>query len=283
MGLNRIKTFMLLAALTAMLLFIGQFFGTFGLGIAVTIVLVMNFVTYFWSDKIVLKMYKAKEVRPNEYPELYGAVKEVSQYARIPMPKVYIIPSEQANAFATGRNPKNSSVAFTHGIMNLLTKDELKGVVAHEISHIKNRDILIQTIAATIAGIIGYLASIAQWTAIFGGFGGNSDDAPGGGIVGFIVIAILAPIIAMIVQLAISRSREYMADSTGAKLVRNPHALASALEKISGSAKKYPMRFGHESTSSLFIYNPFKGGGLVNLFSTHPPVEERIKRLKKMN
>lgn len=282
MGFNRFKTFILLAALTAILLFIGQFFGTFGLGIAVTIVVLMNFVTYFWSDKIVLKMYRAKEVKPNEYPELYSAVKEISQYARIPMPKVYILPSEQANAFATGRNPQNSSVAFTHGIMNLLTKEELKGVIAHEISHIKNRDVLIQTIAATIAGIIGYLASIAQWTAIFGGFG-NNDDSPGGNIAGLIVIAILAPLIATIVQLAISRAREYMADATGAKLVRNPHALASALEKISGSVKKHPMRFGHESTSSLFIYNPFKGSGLVKLFSTHPPIEDRIKKLKKIN
>ena len=280
MALNRMKTFLLLAALTALLLFVGQFFGNLGLGIAVVIVVTMNFVSYFWSDKIVIKMYKAREVKRSEYPQLYDAVKEVAQYAKIPMPKVYIIPSEQANAFATGRNPKNSSVAFTHGIMNILSRDELKGVIAHEISHIKNRDILVQTVTASIAGIIGYLGSMAQWAAIFGGFGGNDDD--GGGIAGFLVMAILAPMIAVIVQLAISRSREYLADETGAKLIHNPYALASALEKIDSSAKKYPMRFGHESTSSLFISNPFKVGGLTSLLSTHPPIDKRIKRLKGM-
>ncbi len=281
MELNRLKTFLLLAVLTALLLAVGQFFGNFGLAIAVVLVVVMNFVTYFWSDKIVLKMYKAKEIGRADYPQIYDTVKEVSQYAKIPMPKVYIIPSEQANAFATGRNPKNSSVAFTHGILNILSKSELKGVVAHEISHIKNRDILIQTVAATIAGIIGYLGSMAKWTAIFGGFGGNNDNNEGG-LVGLLVMAIVAPLIAVIVQLAISRSREYLADETGAKIIHDPTSLASALEKINASTKKYPLGFGHPSTSSLFINNPFRASGFVNLLSTHPPIEKRIQRLKKM-
>lgn len=276
--MNQIKTFLLLAGLTGLLLFAGQLLGGyFGLALAIVIVVGMNFVSYFWSDKLVLKMYKAKKVSKNSHPELYNAVKEIAQKAKIPMPKLFIIPTEQANAFATGRNPKNASVACTEGILRILTKDELKGVLAHEISHIKNRDILIQTVAATIAGIIGYLGAMARWTAIFGGFGGNDDD--GGGLVGILVLAILAPLMAVVIQLAISRSREYLADETGAKTINDPKSLASALEKIHNSAKKNPLRFGSPSSSSLFIANPFKASGLVNLLSTHPPVESRIKRL----
>ncbi|MFW5991518.1 MAG: zinc metalloprotease HtpX [Candidatus Nanoarchaeia archaeon] len=278
--INQFKTFVLLALLTGMLLFVGQLLGgAFGLGLAIVIVVGMNFVSYFWSDKIVLKMYKAKHVTLNSYPELYGMVKEVAQQAKIPMPKVYIIPSSQANAFATGRNPKNASVACTEGILSLLTKNELKGVLAHEISHIKNRDILIQTVAATIAGIIGFVASMARWSAIFGGFGGDDD---GGGLIGLLVLAIVAPLMAVVIQLAISRSREYLADETGARIIHDPKSLASALEKIHDSAKKNPMRFGSPSSSSLFIANPFKASGIVNLLSTHPPVQQRVDRLNKL-
>lgn len=279
--LNQMKTFLLLSALTALLLFAGQLLGGyFGLAIAIVIVVGMNFVSYFWSDKLVLKMYKAKHVTETSHPEFYGLVKEIAQKAKIPVPKLYVIPDAQANAFATGRNPKNASVACTEGILQLLSREELKGVLAHEISHIKNRDMLIQTVAATIAGIIGYLGAMARWTAIFGGFGGGDDD--GGGLVGILVLAILAPLMAVVIQLAISRHREYMADETGARIVNNPQGLANALSKIDESTKKKPMSMGSPSSSSLFIANPFKAGGLVKLLSTHPPIPDRIKRLNSM-
>ncbi|MGM5481958.1 MAG: zinc metalloprotease HtpX [Nanobdellota archaeon] len=279
--INQGKTFLLLAALTAILLFAGQLLGgQFGLVLAIVVVVGMNFVSYFWSDKLVLKMYKAKPVSKSSHPEFYDIVKEISRYAKIPMPKLYIIPTSQANAFATGRSPNNASIACTEGLLRLLSKSELKGVLSHEISHIKNRDILIQTVAATIAGIIGFVASMARWSAIFGGFGGNDDD--GGGLIGILVLAILAPFMAMIIQLAISRAREYLADETGAKLIHNPAALASALSKIEQSTKSNPLKFGNPSSSSLFIANPFKASGIVKLLSTHPPINDRIKRLKSL-
>ncbi|MFH1439341.1 MAG: zinc metalloprotease HtpX [Candidatus Woesearchaeota archaeon] len=278
---NQIKTFILLASLTALLLFVGNMVGGYGgLVIAGIFVVGMNIVTYFFSHKIVLAMYRAKETNEKIHPELIKIVREVSHLAGIPMPKVYIIPSEGSNAFATGRNPQNGVVACTQGIMNLLSKDELKGVIAHEISHIKNRDILIQTVAATIAGVISYVAMMARWSAIFGSFGGRDRD---NNLISLLVLAIITPIIAMLIQLAISRSREYLADESAARILHNPHGLANALEKLEHDAKNHPLRLGSPSTSSLFIVNPFRGGALVNLLSTHPPMKERINKLKNMN
>ena len=278
---NQIKTIMLLGGLTVLMLWFGSFWGQGGLFIALAFVLLMNFGTYFFSDKIVLAMYKAKEVKEKDEPNLFSLVKEVSHYAGIPTPKVYIMPSETPNAFATGRNPKHSAVAFTKGILNLLTKDELKGVIAHEISHIKNRDTLIMVIASTMAGVISYMAFMARFAAIFGGFGGR-DNRGGGNAIGLLVMAIITPIIAMLLQLAISRSREYMADESGAKMIKNPKALASALEKLEAGVKHNPMRIGSEATSSLFIVSPFKASTIMKFLSTHPSLKERVKRLKEM-
>ncbi len=277
---NQLKTVLLLGLLTGLLLWIGQFFGgQVGMTIAFIFVIGMNFVTYWFSDKIVLWMYKAKEVDVKS--PLYNIVKETAMQAKLPMPKVYIIPSKNPNAFATGRGPKSAAVACTEGILDILKKNELKGVIAHELAHIKNRDILITTIAATIAGVISYVASMARWAAMFGGFGGRDRDN-GPGILEFLVLAIVTPIIAALLQLAISRSREYLADETAAKITKDPWSLADALEKISAGVKMHPMGMGSEATSALFIANPFKGAGLLNLFSTHPPMEERVKRLKAM-
>jgi heat shock protein HtpX len=238
----------------------------------------MNFFSYFFSDKIVLFIYRAKEIKENDNKELFSIVREVSRAGSIPMPRVYIVPSEQLNAFATGRSPKHAAVACTQGILKALNKDELKGVLAHEISHIKNRDTLIQTIAATIAGIIGFIASMARWGAIFGGFGGDRDN----NWIELLVLAIVAPIAAVLLQLAISRSREYFADASAAQTLKNSKGLASALEKISGSVKHTPLGMGNPTTSSLFIANPFHASGILSLFSTHPPIDQRIQRLKNM-
>jgi len=277
---NQIKTVILLATLTALLLGAGQLLGgRQGLFIGLAFAVVMNFGSYWFSDKIVLAMYRAREIKEADNPELYKTVKEVSQLANLPMPKVYIVPTNNPNAFATGRNPKHSAVAVTNGIMGLLSKDELKGVFAHELAHIKNRDTLIQTVAATIAGVISYLAFFARFAAIFGG---GSRDRDSGGVFELLALAIITPIIATIIQLAISRSREFLADETGAKTIHNPTALADALQKLHIGVKHNPLRFGNTSTSSLFIVNPFSARGLVNLLSTHPPMEERIKRLKNM-
>lgn len=276
---NQFKTFMLLALLTFLMLWAGEAFGgRQGLYIALAIVLLMNFFTYWYSDKLVLKMYKAQPVTKKQAPELYTLVKEVAHAAKIPMPKVYIIPTDSPNAFATGRDPEHAAVACTQGIMNLLDKEELKGVIAHEMSHIKNRDTLIQVIAATIAGVISYLAFFARFAAIFGGRGGDRNNR------GFelLALAILTPIIAMIIQLAISRSREYMADASAAKILHKSDGLASALNKLETGIKHHPLRFGSAQTSSIFIANPFSARGLTSLFSTHPPMQERIKKLKNM-
>lgn len=280
--INQIKTVLLLGCLTGLMLGVGALVGGMsGLTIAIIIAVTINFITYFFSDKIVLAMYKAKPAKEKEYPELYKIVREVSQLANIPLPKVYVLPSMTPNAFATGRNPKNAAVACTQGIMHLLSSTELKGVIAHEMAHIKNRDILIATIAATIAGIISYVAMMAKWAAIFGGFGGR--DEGGQNILSLLVLAILAPLIAVIIQLAISRSREYLADETGARFIHNPVALAHALEKLDKGIKHVPMKGGNPTTASLFILNPFKVRGITKLFSTHPPLNERIKRLKNMH
>lgn len=274
---NQVKTLVLLSVLTGLLLWVGSFFGNSGLVIALIFALLINFGSYFFSDKIVLFIYRAKPADKKEHAKLFRIVEDISKNADIPMPKIFIVPSKTPNAFATGRNPSHSAIACTEGILDLLSDRELKGVLAHEISHIKNRDTLIQTIAATIAGVISYLASMARFSAFFGG----SDDR-NNNILGLLVIAILAPLIALIIQLAISRSREYLADETGAKTVKDADGLASALEKLERGVKYNPLSFGTEATSSLFIVNPFKASALLSLFSTHPPIKERVKRLKEL-
>jgi heat shock protein HtpX len=239
----------------------------------------MNFFAYWFSDKIVLRMYGAQEVTEAEAPELYGIVRRLSQKAQIPMPKVYVIQQDQPNAFATGRNPKHAAVAVTAGIMRILSIDELSGVIGHELSHITHRDILVSTIAATIAGAISYLAQMAQWAAIFGHRG---DDEEGGNPLAALVMMIVGPIAALIIQMAISRSREYLADEGGARLAGNPRYLSNALRKLNAASQKIPMH-ANPATSHMFIVNPLSGGGLLKLFSTHPPMEERIARLEAMS
>jgi len=282
---NSFKTAILLTALTALILLIGgSFGGQQGLIIAFIFALVMNGSSYWFSDKIVLSLYRAREVKYDEAPELHGVVEGLSQQAGIPKPRVYVIPSQNPNAFATGRNPDHAAVAVTEGILRLLNKDELQGVLAHELAHVKNRDILIGSIAATLAGVIMMLASMARWAAFFGGYG--RDDEGGGGVFGLIAMSILAPIAAMLIQFAISRSREYLADETGAKVSKNPLGLARALEKLSLAAKKIPLEASpatSQATAHMFIVNPLTGKSLMSLFSTHPPTEERIKRLRAMS
>ena len=279
---NSIKTVLLLGLLTVLILFIGQLLGgTQGMMIAFVFSVLLNFGSYWFSDKIVLRIYDARPVTEAEAPELYGIVHDVALRAGMPMPRVYIIPTETPNAFATGRNPEHAVVAVTEGILRLMNREELEGVLAHEISHVKNRDILISSVAATLAGVIMMLANMARWAAIFGGYGGRDREEEGGGMLGLLLTMILAPIAAMLIQMAISRSREYMADSTGAKTVGNPLGLASALAKLSRANEIAPMEARPE-TAHLFIVNPLSGRSLANLFSTHPPIEERIARLRAM-
>lgn len=277
--MNRVKTAMLLATLTALLIWMGQALGgqqglIMGLGFAI----VMNIGSYWYSDKIVLRMYGAQEVDEAQAPELYSIVRNLAQAGQIPMPKVYIIPEEAPNAFATGRNPEHAAVAVTQGLLRLLTRDEIAGVLAHELGHVKNRDTLIMVVAATIGGAISMIANIAQWGLIFGGGRSNDDEGshPAAALIGIIV----APIAAMLIQMAISRSREFLADEQGARLSGNPLALASALRKIQGYAQQAPMHHGGPATAHLFIINPFSGAAMAKLFSTHPPTEERIARLE---
>ncbi len=281
---NSFKTAILLSALTAIILIIGHIFGgQQGIIIAFVFAIIMNAGGYWFSDKIVLSIYKARELKYEDAPEVHKIVERLSQQAEIPKPRIYLVPSKNPNAFATGRNPEHAAVAVTEGILNLLNQRELEGVLSHELSHIKNRDILISSIAATLAGVIMLLASMARWAAIFGGFG--RDDEEGGGLIGLLAMAILAPVAAMLIQFAISRSREYMADQKGAEISGNPLGLAGALEKLSGAAKKRPLPSGSASskaTAHMFIVNPFSGKSLTSLFSTHPAAEERIKRLKSM-
>jgi heat shock protein HtpX len=276
---NQFKTVLLLGLLSGLMLAAGYFIGgNYGLTIALAIAIVMNFGSYYFSDKIVLRMYRAQPAKKSEYPKLHKIVSEVSKSAGIPKPKVCIVPTDNANAFASGRNEKHAVVACTEGILKVLDTEELEGVIAHEISHIKNKDILISTIAATIAAVISYLAFMARFAAIFGGM---RDDRGGNGL-SLLFLAILTPIIALIIQFAISRSREYLADESGAKLTKKPHALAKALKKLSLNAKQNPLRFGNTATSSLFIVNPFSARGLTSLFSTHPALEMRVERLNKI-
>jgi heat shock protein HtpX len=278
---NALKTTLLLGLLTGFLLFVGQYFGgQNGMILALLFAGVMNFVSYFFSDKIALAMYSARPVSRDELPRVYQIVERLTQRVGIPMPKIYVIPSDSPNAFATGRNPNHASVAVTQGILNLLTDDEMEGVLAHELGHVRNRDILISSIAATIAGAITFAARMAMWGAMFGGYGGRDERNRGGGLGGLFMI-ILAPIAAMLIQLAVSRSREYAADETGAHLTGNPYALASALRKLDEYSRRVPLQ-ASPSTAHLFIVQPFLGTSglnLANLFSTHPPIAKRIERL----
>ena len=279
---NVLRTTVLLAALTALFLVIGGAIGgNQGLFIAFVFALLMNFASYWFSDKIVLSMYGAREVSLNEAPDLYRLVQRLAQRAGIPMPRVYIIPSDAPNAFATGRNPQHGAVAVTEGILRTLDSDELAGVLAHELGHIRNRDTLIMTVAATLAGAITMLAHMAQWGAIFGFGRRDEEDSGGGGMLSLLFMAILAPIAATLIQLAISRSREFFADSTGAAIAGSPSGLARALEKLHYASQRLPMD-ANPATAHLFIVNPLTGGSLVNLFSTHPPIEERIRRLRRI-
>jgi len=277
---NRVKTVLLLAGMTVFLIVIGNLLGgRTGMYLAFILAVGMNFFSYWFSDKIVLKMYGAQEVTPADAPQLHQIVDELAREANIPKPKVYIIPDDSPNAFATGRNPEHAAIAATEGIMRLLTPAELKGVLAHEIGHVRNRDILISTIAATMAGAIMILADMARFGAIFGM--GSRDNEEGPGIIGVLVMSIIAPIAAMLIQMAISRSREYLADETGAQLAHNPESLARALEKLSMGVQRAPMD-ASPSTAHMFIVNPLTGSTLMNLFSTHPPIEERVARLRAM-
>jgi heat shock protein HtpX len=274
---NTFKTAFLLTLLTLLLMFIGRFFGgQNGMLLALAFAAVMNFVSYFYSDKIALKMYRAQPVTREELPRAYAAVERLTQKIGIPMPKIYVIPNDSPNAFATGRNPQHASLAVTQGILNLLTDEELEGVLAHELGHVNNRDILISSVAATVAGAITMLAGMGRFAMIFGGMG-NRDDRRGGGI-GALLMLILAPIAASLIQLAVSRSREYQADATGAHFTGNPYALASALSKLDTYSRRLPLQ-ATPSTAHLFIVQPFLGMNFGSLFSTHPPIAKRIERL----
>lgn len=276
---NQFRTTILLAIMTGLIIWIGQLLGgRQGMIIALIFAAGMNFFSYWYSDKLVLKMYRAQEVTPQQVPELYEMVQSLSRTAGLPMPKLYVIPKEAPNAFATGRNPEHAVVAVTEGLLRIMERDEIRGVLAHELAHVKNRDILIGSIAATMAGAIMMLATMARWSAIFGG-GSSNDDEGGAGIIGLIALSIIGPMAAMIIQMAISRSREYLADATGASFAGNPEGLARALEKLGSYSKRLPMD-ANPSTAHMFIVNPLSGKSMLSLFSTHPPLEERIARLR---
>jgi len=282
--MNRFKTTLLLTCLTLLMVAMGSAIGgSTGMVFAFLMACVMNFFSYWFSDKIVLKMYGAREVGEADHPAFHALVRRLAIQAGLPMPRVYIIPSESPNAFATGRNPEHAAVAATEGILRILSQEELEGVMAHELAHVKNRDILVSTIAATFAGAISMLGSMLQWGAILGG-GRSSEDGEGaGGLLGSLALAIIAPIAAMLVQMAVSRSREYLADETGARICGQPQALANALRKLHTAAHIMPMTEARPASAHLFIVNPLTGGGLAALFSTHPPMEERVARLERMN
>jgi heat shock protein HtpX len=279
---SALKTTMLLGALTGLIMLIGGLLGGHGgVEFAFVIAMAMNFFSYWFSDKMVLRAYGAQPLDEGSAPELYSIVQELAQDARIPMPRLYLIDSDTPNAFATGRNPKHAAVAVTRGIMRLCNREELKGVLSHELSHVINRDILVSTIAATLAGVVMMLGSWMRWAALFGGLGGRDDEGRGGGLE-LLVMAILAPFAAMMIQLAISRTREYAADASGARLSHHPLYLASALRKLEMANERIPMSDASPATAHLFIVNPLQGGFLNRLFSTHPPLEERIHRLEQM-
>lgn len=279
-NMNAFRTTLLLGLLTCLLVIAGGAIGgRSGMTFALIMAGVMNFVSYWFSDKIVLSMYGAREVSEADLPEFYGMVRQLAISAGMPMPKVYLIESDTPNAFATGRDPEHAAVAATTGILRILSREELMGVMAHELTHVRNRDILISSIAATIAGAVTYLAHMAQWAAMFGG--GRDSDDEGGGIFGMILMAILAPIAAMLIQMAISRSREFGADTGGAEISGNPLYLAGALRKLEMANQQIPMD-ANPATAHMFIVNPLSGSGMMSLFSTHPPLEERIRRLEAM-
>ncbi|MBI2820810.1 MAG: zinc metalloprotease HtpX [Acidobacteria bacterium] len=274
---NHLKTVLLLGLMTGLILVIGDLLGgSGGMLMALIFAAAMNFAAYFYSDKIALATYRAKKVTREEAPDLFRIVENLTQRAGLPMPRVYIIPTEAANAFATGRNPRHAAVAVTEGILRLLNYEELEGVIAHELAHIKNRDILISSVAATLAGAIMWIAHMARFAAIFGGMG-HRDDREGGAL-GFLFTIIVAPIAALLIQMAVSRSREYGADATGAQFAGNPYGLARAPEKLHSAAAARPLP-ASEATAHMFIVNPFSGKALLHLFSTHPPPEKRIERL----
>ncbi|ABA87503.1 membrane-bound zinc-dependent protease HtpX [Syntrophotalea carbinolica DSM 2380] len=276
--MNTLRTVALMTVLTLLLVWAGGMMGGRGGALfALIMAAVMNLGSYWFSDKIVIAMYRGREVSSGP---LFSVVQELCLRNALPMPKVYILPQATPNAFATGRNPKHAAVAATEGILQVLSREELMGVMAHEMSHVRHRDILIGSIAATIAGAISYLAHMAQWAALFGGFGGRDDDD--GNPLGLLLLIIFAPLAAMLVQMAISRSREYAADRGGAALCGNPHYLANALRKLEMANSRQPMPKVNEATAHMFIVNPLRGGGLKSLFSTHPPVDERIRRLENM-
>ncbi len=276
---NQIRTVLLLSVLTVLIVLFGQFMGgRQGMVIALLFAAGMNFFSYWFSDKIVLKMYGAREVDSREAPELHEIVSTLTQRAGLPMPRIYIIPKDSPNAFATGRNPEHAAVAVTEGLLKIMNREEVMGVLAHEMAHVNNRDILIGTVAATMAGAIMMLANMARWGAMFGG-GGRDREGGGGNALAMIAMSIIAPLAAMIIQMAISRSREYLADATGARFAQSPEGLARALEKLQAYSQKIPMN-ASPSTAHMFIVNPLSGRSLMALFSTHPPVEERIARLR---
>jgi heat shock protein HtpX len=278
---NNFKTIILLGLLTGIILFIGSFWGQGGLLIALMASIAMNFASYFFSDKIALSMYSAQQVTREQAPQIYRIVEFICKRQDIPIPAIYIIPQDSPNAFATGRNPEHASVAVTQGALQLLNEDELTGVLAHEIAHVKNRDILISSVAATLAGIIMWIANMARFAAIFGG--GRSDDREeGGGALGSLVMILVAPIAAMMIQMWISRTREYQADAGAAECVGSPYGLTSALQKLENYSKRIPMD-ASPSTAHMMIIHPFSGKSLMNLFSTHPPTQKRIERLLSTN
>ncbi len=277
---NVLKTTILLGAMTGLIMLFGDLLGgRRGVEMAFVFAAVMNFFSYWFSDQIALRTYNAQPLGPTDAPELYAIVNELAAAARIPMPRLYIIDSDTPNAFATGRNPKHAAVAVTRGIMRICNRSELKGVLGHELSHVINRDILTSSVAATLAGAVMMIASWARWAAIFG-IGGRDEDERGGAL-GLLLMAILGPIAATLIQLAISRTREYQADASGARLVHNPMYLASALHKLEAANERMPLD-ASPSTAHLFIVNPLSGEGMMRLFSTHPPIEERIRRLEHM-
>jgi heat shock protein HtpX len=279
---NALKTTVLLGLLTGLLMWVGQLLGgTQGLVFGLVLAATMNLGSYWFSDKIVLRMYGARELSEESAPDLFGVVRELAVGAHMPMPRVYLIPSDSPNAFATGRSPAHAAVAVTEGILRLLSLDELRGVLAHELSHVRNRDTLISAIAATLAGVVMMVARMAQWAALFGGMRRDERENGGGGALTFLAMIIVAPIAAMLIQLAISRAREYEADATGARLAHAPQALAAALQKIAAASGRVPLPAG-PATAHLWIVNPLRGDWLANLFSTHPPIEERIRRLRAM-
>lgn len=280
--LNRVKTLVFLAALTGLFLWLGQAFGgRTGVVIALLFAIVMNFGVYWFSDRIVLRMYNAQEIGPPDAPQLYRLIQDLTLSAGLPMPRIYVVPESAPNAFATGRDPQHASIAVTNGLLSILNRDELRGVIAHELGHIRNRDTLIMTIVATIAGALSHMANMAMWGMFLGG-GNQAEDEEQGHPAGGLLAVFIAPVAGVLIQTAISRAREFLADEAGARISGNPLALASALRKLEHAKHRVPIEQGNPAMAHLFIVNPFIGTGLAKLFSTHPPTEERIAHLESM-